>query len=332
MIEAVLPAARAEELEGLEPLEKSMARWVTRADEERVVVRLLAAADRTEAITDLLTERFGDEEGFRVILVTVEATLPQPEEEAAARDEPAGAEADSGVPARISREELYTDISSGANLRVVYLVTVALSTLVATVGLVRGDMAVIVGAMVIAPLLGPNMAVALAATLGDVTLGRRALRTAGAGLLTGAALAFLLGLLVPVDPSVPELAARTRVGLSDVALAVAAGSAGALAFTTGLPAALVGVMVAVALLPPLAAAGLLAGSGLWGPAGGAFLLVVTNVVCVNLAAIVTFLAQRVRPRTWWEEEKAKKATRVALATWITLLAALVGVILLWGRS
>jgi uncharacterized membrane protein len=113
---------------------------------------------------------------------------------------------------------------------------------------------------------------------------------------------------------------------------VAAGSAGALAFTTGLPAALVGVMVAVALLPPLAAAGLLAGSGLWGPAGGAFLLVVTNVVCVNLAAIVTFLAQRVRPRTWWEEEKAKKATRVALATWITLLAALVGVILLWGRS
>jgi hypothetical protein len=51
-------------------------------------------------------------------------------------------------------------------------------------------------------------------------------------------------------------------------------------------------------------------------------------VCVNLAAIVTFLAQRVRPRTWWEEEKAKRASRIALAIWIGLLAILVAILAL----
>jgi uncharacterized membrane protein len=91
---------------------------------------------------------------------------------------------------------------------------------------------------------------------------------------------------------------------------------------------LVGVMVAVALLPPLVAAGLLAGAGLWGPAGGALTLLIINITCINLAAVATFLVQKVRPRTWWEEERARKATRIAVATWVIMLAVLVGVIVL----
>jgi uncharacterized membrane protein len=111
-------------------------------------------------------------------------------------------------------------------------------------------------------------------------------------------------------------------------LALAAGSAGALAFTSGVPSVVVGVMVAVALLPPLVVAGLLAGAGHWMPAAGALVLLLTNVTCVNLAGVVTFLLQKVRPRTWWEADRARSSTRLAVAVWILMLAVLLALILL----
>jgi uncharacterized membrane protein len=61
---------------------------------------------------------------------------------------------------------------------------------------------------------------------------------------------------------------------------------------------------------------------------GALLLLVTNIICVNLAGVMTFLAQGIRPRKWWEASKAKKAARVAITLWSVLLAILVAVILI----
>ena len=109
------------------------------------------------------------------------------------------------------------------------------------------------------------------------------------------------------------------LGVGDIVLALAAGSACALAYTTVAPAALTGVMVAVALLPPLVVVGLLTASGELGSAAGALLLVATNVICVNLAGVVTFLWQGIRPRTWWEANRARQATWRAVAIWLTLL-------------
>lgn len=294
------------------------------------VARVLLPAENTESVSDLLADELESCEDFRVLLLAVEATIPSPEKEEEEEEEEGEEEEEEDeseeAPSRVSREELYQNLSEGATLSAVYLVTVGLSAVVAAVGLVRGDVAVVIGAMVIAPLLGPNVAVSLAATLGDGPLARRALAASAAGIAVAFGVSFLAGFVVPVDPTVPELAARSRVGFGDLALALAAGSAGALAYTTGLPAAVIGVMVAVALLPPLVAAGLLSGSGRWDLATGAFLLALTNVVCVNLAGVATFLAQKVRPRTWWEAEKAKKATRWAVVTWMTMLAVLVGIL------
>lgn len=87
-------------------------------------------------------------------------------------------------------------------------------------------------------------------------------------------------------------------------------------------------MVAVALLPPLVVAGLLAGGGYWIYALGAVMLLATNVTCINLAAVGTFLLQKVGPRTWWEEQRAKRATRLAVTTWIIMLLLLLGLMLL----
>ena len=86
-------------------------------------------------------------------------------------------------------------------------------------------------------------------------------------------------------------------------------------------------MVAVALVPPLVVCGMLLGEGHATSAGGAFFLTVANVICINLAGVATFLAQGVRPRSWWEAERAKKATFGAILVWVVLLAVLT--LILW---
>jgi len=290
-------------------------------------VRILLDAEHVEALSDALVSRFGSREDFRMILLPVEATMPRPEGDEETPPEPAPAAGSKERP-RISRDELYEDVAEGSRLTPVYAVLVALSTVVAAVGLLRGDVAIIVGAMVIAPLLGPNVALALACTLGDTSLARRALVVSGVGIAIAGILSVLIGLSMPVDPTGPEIASRTGVDLGDIVLALAAGAAGSLAFTSGVSTILVGVMVAVALLPPLVAAGLLAGAGHAMPALGAATLAVTNVTCVSLAAVVTFLAREVRPRTWWEAERAHRATRIAVTTWILMLLIVVAAIVL----
>jgi len=84
----------------------------------------------------------------------------------------------------------------------------------------------------------------------------------------------------------------------------------------------IGVMVAVALVPPLVVSGMLLGDGHFTSAGGAWMLTMANVICINLAGVATFLAQGVRPRSWWEAERAKKATWRAILVWVVLLAIL----------
>jgi uncharacterized hydrophobic protein (TIGR00341 family) len=302
--------------------------WTVGSNDTRSLVRILLDSKHTETLSDILMKEFGSRDEFRLISLPVEATLPIIEEEAKEKKEVQEPNPVKGESDRISREELYEDIAQGAKLTRVYVATVALSTIVAAVGLVRDDIAIVIGAMVIAPLLGPNVSLSLAATLGDLDLARRSLTTIGVGVATALALSFLIGIAFHVDPHVSAIHARTHAGLSDVAIALAAGAAGSLAFTTGVPAAVVGVMVSVALLPPLVVMGLMLGSGQSMLAFGSSMLLLTNITCINLAAVATFLVQRVRPRTWWEAERAKSATRIALAIWIVMFAILLGLILL----
>lgn len=290
--------------------------------------QVLVEAEYAEALADRLSQAFARHPDFRMVSMNVEATLPRveappkhdPEDEQARERAERVAKAKSS---RISREEIYEDLSAASRSDSVYHLTVMLSTVVAAIGLMRGDTAVLVGSMVIAPLLGPNMSLALASTLGDVDLARSSARAVGSGVLLAGTIAVLFGLLLPFDLTQPAMLSRTHPGPGDVFLALAAGSAGALAFTSGVPAVLVGVMVAVALLPPLVVAGLYAGTGHFALAAGALVLMFTNVTCVNLAAVATFLARKVRPRTWWEAKRARRATRIAVTSWVLMLALLV---------
>lgn len=320
LLEITVSADQATELDELLAELEVPIHSETDAPDGRHVVRLVIPMEETERLTDALTDRFGASEVYGVLIMSVEAVLPVPEEP---EEEESGDDEEKTPSNRVSREELYQDVSTAAQLSPVYLATVGLSAVVAAAGLIRGDVAVIIGAMVIAPLLGPTVAFALGLTLGDLSLSRLAAKTSGAGVVVVFGLSLVAGLLLAVDPEVGELAARTRVGLGDVAIAMAAGSAGSLAYTTGLPTAIIGVMVAVALLPPLVASGLLLGSGHPQLAAGSAVLTLVNFTCISLAAVATFLVRRVRPRTWWETEKAKKATRIAVLSWLVLLGVLV---------
>jgi uncharacterized hydrophobic protein (TIGR00341 family) len=330
LIEMVLREKDGGEVRELLRAHKVLEHRQVRLPDGEVLVRILLDAEQSEAVLDLLEKLYSHGEGNRVVILPVEATLPRAEPEpVASQGRPSPEEK---LPERIGREELYEDIKDAARCSRVYLAMGALSTIVATVGLLHNSVAIIIGAMVIAPLLGPNMALALGTTLGDSALLWRALRTSLAGIATAMAVSVIIGVVVHVDPTLTEVASRTQVVLGDIALALASGCAGALAFTTGVSAALVGVMVAVALLPPLVTFGLLLGD--WQPALaiGALSLFLVNLICVNLAGVTTFLVQGIHPATWWEKDRAAKATRVAIALWAALLAALVCIILLLRKG
>lgn len=301
--------------------------WQQQLADERVLVRALVATEKSEAILDQLSGSYEGTEGFRVVLLPVEATLPRPT--ATAQPDSVVGEAPEAVvlPApRVSREELRAELEPGASVSTVFIVMTLLSAVVAAIGLIRDNATIVIGAMVIAPLLGPNMALALGTTLGDLKLARTSVWTNALGIALVLMVAVLVGMVIPVDPHVREIASRTQVGLGDIVLALAAGVAGALAFTTGAPATLIGVMVAVALVPPLVTFGLLVSAGCYEMALRALLLTMVNVICVNLAGVSTFILQGIHPRAWWDTDRARRATRVAVSLWGTLLILLTGLI------
>lgn len=304
--------------------------WQERAGEDRVLVRLLLEAEESGAVLDAIETRFRNVEGFHAILLAVEASLPrpQPADPEPEEDDPSVYDTAKSKPplaGGLSREELYADVVDMAVGHRTFVLMVVLSSLVAAVGLLRDSVAVIIGAMVIAPLLGPNVALAFATTLGDLDLLKKSLRSNAIGVILALALSILLGLALHVEKN-PEILSRTNVEYSDIVLALASGAAGVLALTSGASATLVGVMVAVALMPPTVVLGLMLGAADWPAAAGALMLLATNVICVNLAGVLTFFAQGVRPLTWWEADQARASMRRALVLWVGLLAVLAALI------
>lgn len=327
LVEAEFPKSFRDQVVKYATLAEPVHWRISDADEgKRCVLRALFSGGEAQELLDALQGLFEEGTKWRIIIIPVEATAPKIE----TADQDKDAEKNKARKKAIAlREEIYHDVSGGAAITADFMLLTFLSTVVAAVGLSTNNVAVVIGAMVIAPLLGPVLAFSFAAALGDLPLLLRAARTALAGLAVGAGLSFLIGLFFPVDFESAELATRTVLGLDAVALALASGGAAALSIAAGLPSALVGVMVAVALLPPSAAAGMYLGGGDPESAFRAGLLLAVNVVCVNLAALAVFAYKGIRPRTWLERISADRATKVNAATLVFLLLVLTVAILLF---
>lgn len=327
-IDVVIPKEAQHEIDELLQDETVIHYWRDSGGEESdsCLMKVVLDVSKTEPFLDRAEQLMGRYPDFRMVIFSVDATIPRIEEPEEDEEEPEQKELEpwerplEGL--RVSREELYTQISDGIKLNRVYLAMVGFSTIVAALGILRDNTAVVIGAMVIAPLLAPNIGLALSTTLGDLDLGRKSLKSNAAGLTVALSISILLGMFMNVDESVYQIASRTEVHLSDISLALASGAAGVLAYTVGMSAAVIGVMVAVALLPPLVTAGLLFGNMQWDLSILAFLLLITNIICVNLAAVATFIFQGIRPRTWYESKRADQANKLALALWITLVITL----------
>jgi len=294
--------------------------FLTKRNDGMDLASIVLDESYTEPVTDALEKRFGKREHFQLLVYDIAARLPRPEQD----EENAQPEQDKPESkARISREELLNDLEPGSRVRGIYLAQVVISCIVAAVGMIRDSVTLVIAAMVIAPLLLPSMSLALGTTIGDLRMIFRSVLTSIAGVAVGLALSVAIGFIVPFDPQVGEIASRAVVSYTDLVVALAAGGAGALAVTTGVSASLIGVMVAVALMPPLVAAGLFLGDGDFASATMATLLLASNIVCVNLAAMGVFLIQGVRPSNWAEKNRARLAVRHALVVWLVLLVALV---------
>jgi uncharacterized hydrophobic protein (TIGR00341 family) len=280
-------------------------------------VRLLVTDERLQLTLDTLQNVLGAQPTARIMVMAVETSLPKSAEEI--RKEKKAETA--------AREALYEGVEKNARLDRNYVVLIILSTIVSSIGLIENSVAVVIGAMVIAPLLGPNLALSLATALGDIPLMWKSVKTLFVGILLTVAFSAGIGVIWPNnDFTCPELMARTDAGLDSIALALASGAAAALSLTTGLSTVLVGVMVAVALLPPATTLGIMLGNGDTGLAMGAGLLLTVNIVCVNLASKITFFIKDIHPRTWVEKERAKRAMFIYILGWLVALIILVLVI------
>ena len=325
-VEAVLSVA--EEF-GIDDVQKAP------LDDGRWLIRLVVGEIDRQGLLDRLQDALGKSDNWRIVMLPTDAVIPfeEPEEERKPEEEEdAGQEEDEKKKqeeqARASREELYHLVEGGVRTDSNFMLLVFLSTVVASVGLEQDSVSILIGAMVIAPLLGPNVAFAFGAAIGDRTLMLAAGKSGVLGVVFSVVIAGALAYLIAPNIASHELLARTSVDYAGIALALASGAAAALSVTTGLSSTLVGVMVAVALLPPAVTVGIMLAAGRMNLAVGAAMLLIANIACVNLAAQLVFLVKGIKPRTWSERKSARHAVTVNIVTWIALIAILVGVIAL----
>jgi uncharacterized hydrophobic protein (TIGR00271 family) len=190
----------------------------------------------------------------------------------------------------IRYQDVIGDLEQRTELSGSYISSIIFANLIALFGLLTNSVAVVIGAMLISPLMGPIFSLGLAFTMGDLVLSRRALRNIAFSILLTVSVAALFTLLSPLKGATHEILSRTRPNVYDLLIAVFAGTAGALAlctrknylFTT------TGVAVATAVIPPLSVVGYGVGTWQLGIAAGGFLLFFTNLVAIVISSDIVF--------------------------------------------
>lgn len=207
-----------------------------------------------------------------------------------ALDDESGADGSAAARARILAQ-----VARDARLDRKYLLLIVLATAIATLGLLQNSPAVVIGAMLVSPLLGPIMGLGFGLATVDPRLLKRSATTLGAGVAVAIAVAMLIIWISPIQDVTGELRARTQPTLLDLAVAVVGGIAGVIAIMRKLSGVMVGVAIATALVPPLSTIAF--GLATWRPdfALGALLLFMTNTLAIAFAATAVARVNRFGP-------------------------------------
>ena len=231
----------------------------------------------------------------------------------------------------IARQELVARADELAPNWRTYVVLTLVSTIIATAGLLLNSPATVVGSMVIAPLLGPAMSASVGTVVGDNDLFRRGIRLQLVGVLLSVGGAAVFALFVKEAHVVPpgldvvqlsEVRERLRPDFLSLVVALGAGVAGVFSLMSGVSAALVGVAIAVALIPPAATVGVGIAWGIPALAIGSSILVLVNVLSINLAALVVLWYSGYRPERFFRVGQARSALVKRAAVLVFAIAVL----------
>lgn len=222
-----------------------------------------------------------------------------------------------------AHDAVYQEAYEGRQFDAVYFGMLIFACLIALMGLLLNSPAVIIGAMLISPLMGPILACGLALTTAEWSLGKKAGRNVALSVAEVVLIAFIATQLSPLRQATPEILARTNPNLMDLLIAFFSGLAGTVALTSRKTAftILPGVAIATAVMPPLATVGYGLGTGQWAVARGAFMLFFTNFTAIVLSASLVFLLIGLRPQV------ERMGERHPLIRWRIAIAAAVLVLI-----
>jgi uncharacterized hydrophobic protein (TIGR00271 family) len=229
--------------------------------------------------------------------------------------------------------EIYEEVAEGRQFDALYFSMLVFGCLIALLGLLLNSPAVIIGAMLISPLMGPILSCGLALTLADGELAKKAGRNLGLSIGETILIAVIATWLSPLKDSTPEILARINPNLMDLLVAFFSGAAGTLALCSRKPSFTIvpGVAVATAVMPPLATVGYGISTRQWNVASGAFMLFFTNLAAIMVSADIAFLLVGVRHAraaqppegSWWVRHRMAISWTILAALSIPLVKTLV---------
>ena len=187
---------------------------------------------------------------------------------------------------RVDRVAVLDHVHDGGQAGPRYAFMVVMSCGIATLGLLQNSAAVIIGAMLISPLMGPIINLGMGLATFDLRTVRESLGSLGVGIALALAIAIPIVWLSPLQEATGEILARTRPTFFDLLVAVLSGLAGAYATVTRKGETIVGVAIATALMPPLAVVGFGVAVANWEVAGGAAFLFMTNLLAIALSVTI----------------------------------------------
>jgi len=198
----------------------------------------------------------------------------------------------SAIPINQVRSELLDE----SHLDIPFLILIVSSCMIATFGLLSNSAAVIIGAMIVAPLMLPIRGLAFGALVGDTVLFKKGIISVAIGTILAIILSFLIGWITGISNYGSEILARTQPNLLDLGIAVAAGGIGGYGkIESKVSNTIAGTAIAVALMPPVCVIGLGLSQGNWLLSRGASLLYLTNLLGIALACMLVFVCAGYAP-------------------------------------
>ena len=228
----------------------------------------------------------------------------------------------------VEQNELIWSAEKSASANLDYVVMIVLSAALATLGLLTNSVAVIIGAMLVAPLMSPISSFSTGMATGILHITRRASLTLFTGVTLALLISIVMGVALPIDSPTDEMLARGSPNLLDAAIALVSGWVAAYATARkGIPAALAGVAIAAALMPPISTIGLGIALRDFDLALGANLLFLANIAFIIAAQYITFLWMGMQPT----KDREGATLNRSRAWWIVLCLTTLIILLVFAR-